>query len=160
MLSKEEIGNMSEKAKGVGNGIFGIILGAMETIFAAFLVTFALNFATMVTADFPAANYVNATYIPGLYNAAGAMILIGGLYVLIDGIKRIVDQGFATVITSKQQKTSAKLPTLNPPQVMATNVSMPTDNIDKLQKLKGMLDRELISQQEYDAQKKKIISEM
>lgn len=92
---------MAEKARGVGNGLFGIILGVLETIFASFLISFSTYFG-MWTAD--ATRYSSQSYISGIYGAATSMIMFGGVYVLLHGIKRIIDHGFAAYLASKQKE--------------------------------------------------------
>lgn len=92
---------MAEKARGVGNGLFGIILGVIETIFAAFLISFATYFG-MWTTD--VTRYTSQSYVSGIYGAATSMIMFGGVYVLLHGIKRIIDHGFTAYLASKQQR--------------------------------------------------------
>ncbi len=99
---------MAEKARGVGNGLFGIILGVIETLFASFLISFSTYFG-MWTADIT--RYSSESYIGGLFGAASSMIMFGGVYVLLHGIKRIIDHGFATYLSSKQQKEPLPPPT-------------------------------------------------
>ena len=94
---------MAEKARGVGNGLFGIILGVIETIFASFLISFSTYFG-MWTADITRYSSGSQSYIGGLFGAAGFMIMFGGVYVLLHGIKRIIDHGFAAYLASKQQR--------------------------------------------------------
>ena len=95
---------MAEKVRGVGNGLFGVILGVIEIIFASFLVSFSTYFS-MMTAEItkPLQYYTPPAYLGGLFGAAGSMIMFGGIYMLLHGVKRVVDQAFMAYISSKKQ---------------------------------------------------------
>jgi hypothetical protein len=92
---------MSEKTRGIGVSLFGIILGGIEIILAAFIVSFSTYF-TMLTADVTKASYMPA-YWSGLLGATSSLVMVGGIYVLVHGVKRIVDQTFLAYISAKQK---------------------------------------------------------
>jgi hypothetical protein len=95
---------MAEKTRGIGNGLFGVILGAIETIFGSFIISFA-TYWSMMTASITSGSYYGASYLPGMYGVTGSMISFGGIYVLLHGIKRVVDQAFMAYLAgSKKQE--------------------------------------------------------
>jgi hypothetical protein len=82
--------------------LFGIILGIIETIIASFIISFATYWSVMTST-------INSGYNPGyalgMYGTIGSLITFGGIYVLLHGIKRIVDHAFmAYVAGSKRQE--------------------------------------------------------
>jgi hypothetical protein len=101
---------MAEKAHGMTVSIFGIVLAVIELILACFIIYFAVNFSIMVSgimypyyAIYDRGMMVQPLgYLVGLLNATNALLLIGGIYVLVHAIKRIIDYIFKTYITSKQ----------------------------------------------------------
>lgn len=97
---------MAEKAHGVTVSIFGIGLAIIQVILACFIIYFAINFNIMISGiTTPAYDMVMSSpgYLVGLLNATSALLLIGGIYVLIHAIKRIIDYAFKTYIASRQQ---------------------------------------------------------
>jgi len=94
---------MAEKVRGIGNGLFGIILGIIEAIFASLIIAFAYYWNVMTSST--TSSYSSQSYYPGMYGVIGSMITFGGLYVLIHGIKRIVDNAFLAYLAgSKKQE--------------------------------------------------------
>lgn len=94
---------MAEKARGVGNGIFGMLLGAIEVIFASFFFSFATYFGVMAAEITKPTSYITyPTYYPPMLGAASSMIQFASIYVLLHGIKRIVDYGFMAYISTKK----------------------------------------------------------
>jgi hypothetical protein len=94
---------MAEKARGIGNGLFGVVLGVIETILGAFIVSFSTYWSMMISGI--TSSPYNPSYLPGMYGVVGSLITFGGLYVLLHGIKRIIDSGFMTYLsgTKKQE---------------------------------------------------------
>jgi len=95
---------MVEKAHGITVSVFGIALAVIELILACFIIYFSINFNTMISGIlYPTyAVAMIATYLVGLLNATSALLLIGGIYVLVHAIKRIIDYIFKAYIASKQ----------------------------------------------------------
>jgi len=94
---------MAEKARDVGNGIFGMLLGIIEVIFASFFFSFATYFG-MLAAEMtnPTGYSTVPSFYGGLLGAASSMILFGSIYVLLHGIKRIIDYGFIAFVSTKK----------------------------------------------------------
>jgi hypothetical protein len=101
---------VAEKAHGMTVSIFSIVLAVIELILACFIIYFAVNFSIMVSAImypyYPIYGREMMVqplgYLVGLLNATSALLLIGGIYVLVHAIKRIVDHIFKTYISSRQ----------------------------------------------------------
>ena len=95
---------MAEKARGAGVGLIGVVLGVVEIIMAAFIISFGTYFNMMVaeyTKPVPP-YYTPPAYLSGLLGAVNFLIMFGGIYVLVHAIKRIVDQGFMAYISTKK----------------------------------------------------------
>ena len=94
---------MAEKIRGAGSGLFGVILGVIEAIFASFLISFATYFNVMtVEITKPQQYYTPPAYLGGIFGAAGSMITFGGVYMMIHAVKKIVDQAFMAYLSSKK----------------------------------------------------------
>lgn len=100
---------MAEKAHGMTVSVFGIVLAVIELILALFIMYFAVNFSIMISGVIMPPIYLTPAqmvqplgYLVGLLNATSALLLIGGIYVLVHAIKRIIDYIFKTYIASKQ----------------------------------------------------------
>lgn len=95
---------MAEKAQGVGNGLFGMILGIIEVLFGSFFFSFATYFGIMaIEITKPSSYSAMPSFYSGLLGAASSMILFGSIYVLIHGIKRIIYNGFMAFLSTKKQ---------------------------------------------------------
>ena len=101
---------MAEKARGITVSIFGISLAVIQVILACFIIYFAINFSIMISGImYPTYPIYDKEmigtpgYLVGLLNATSALLLFGGIYVLVHAIKRIIDNVFRTYIASKQQ---------------------------------------------------------
>jgi hypothetical protein len=96
---------MAEKARGITVNIFGIILGVLELLLAIFIIYIAINVNIMIAQVMSSFGYyAPPAYLIGLINAAGILILLGGIYVLVYAIKRIIDHMFGVFISFKQSK--------------------------------------------------------
>lgn len=93
---------MAEKVRGIGNGLFGVILGTIETIFGSFIISFATYWSMMTASTTGGSYYPN--YLPGMYGVIGSMITFGGIYVLLHGIKRIVDNAFIAYLAGSTKQ--------------------------------------------------------
>jgi uncharacterized membrane protein len=99
---------MADKAHGVTVSIFGTVLGVIELLLALVIIYFAINFNIMVSAIImPPVVYSPGMaqtlgYVVGLLNATNALLFIGGAYVLVHAVKRIIDYIFKAYIASKQ----------------------------------------------------------
>lgn len=94
---------MAEKARGVGNGLFGMLLGVIEVIFASFFFSFATYFGMMAASiTSPQLYTVYPSFYPGLLGAASSMVQFGSIYVLLHGIKRTIDNGFIAYISTRK----------------------------------------------------------
>ena len=91
---------MAEKARGAGVGVVGVVLGVIQIIIAAFIISFGTYFNMMVS-DLTR-SVIFQQYFSGLLGAVNYLILFGGIYVLVHAIKRIVDQGFMAYISTKK----------------------------------------------------------
>ena len=101
---------MAERARGAGVSFFGVILGAVEMILGAFIISFATYFNMMVAEVTKLPAYMMPAYIGGLLGATGSLIIFGGVFVLLHAVKRIVDQAFMIYIASKKAPTSPPPP--------------------------------------------------
>jgi len=101
---------MVEKAHSMTVSIFGIVLAVIELILACFIIYFAINFSIMISGTMSPIIYGTgqirppepARYLVSLLNATSALLLIGGIYVLIHAVKRIIDHIFKAYIASKK----------------------------------------------------------
>jgi uncharacterized membrane protein len=98
-----------EKGHGLTVSAFGIVLAVFELILACFIIYFAVNFSIMISGVITPPIYLTPAqmvqplgYLVGLLNATNALLLIGGIYVLVHAIKRLIDHIFKTYIASKQ----------------------------------------------------------
>jgi len=98
---------MAEKARGAGVGIIGVILGVIQIIMAAFIISFGTYFNKMISS---LGLYGLPQYFSGLLGAVNFLILFGGIYVLVHAIKRIVDQGFMAYLSTKTPRPSPSQP--------------------------------------------------
>lgn len=100
---------MAEKARSAGLGLFGVVLGIIEVLIAAFIMSFATYF-NMMASDITKASsyYTPPLYYGGLLGAITSLIMFGGIYVLIHAIKRIVDQGFVAYLSTKMPEKTSK----------------------------------------------------
>jgi len=95
---------MAEKARGASVSIIGMVLGCVEIIIAAFIISFATSFnlwVLQITA--PTQYYTFPTYMSGLLGATASILLFGGIYVLLHAVKRIVDQGFMAYLSATKK---------------------------------------------------------
>lgn len=97
---------MSEKTRTVWGGIFGVALGMIQLIIATSIISFYIYYNMMVDELTSPTYYYEGPpgWVGGLFGSIGWMILIGGIYVLINAIKRIIDHGLAAYIASKEQE--------------------------------------------------------
>jgi cytochrome c-type biogenesis protein CcmE len=94
---------MAEKARGVTVSIFGMILGVIELLLAIFIIYVAINISILIAQVMSSFGYyAPPAYLVGLMDAAGVLILLGGIYVLVHSIKRIIDQLFMAYISLRQ----------------------------------------------------------
>jgi len=94
---------MAEKARGVTVSIFGIILGAIEVLLAIFIIYIAVNINIMIAQIMSSFGYYAPPgYLIAVTNATGVLILLGGVYVLVHAVKRIINHVFMGYISFKQ----------------------------------------------------------
>jgi hypothetical protein len=96
---------MAEKARGITVSIFGIILGVFELLLAILIIYIAINVNIMIAQVLSSFGYyVPPAYLIALVNAAGILILLGGIYVLVYAIKRIIDHMFGVFTSFKKSE--------------------------------------------------------
>ena len=91
---------MAEKARGAGVGLIGAVLGIVEIILAAFIISFGTYFNMMVAEITKVPG--TPAYLSGLLGAVNFLIMFGGIYVMVHAIKRIVDQGLMAYVSTKK----------------------------------------------------------
>jgi hypothetical protein len=97
-----------EKAHNITMSVFGIVLAVIELILACVIIYFSINFNLLISGIIGYSVYGVAQmmtqplgYLVGLLNATGALLLLGGIYVLVHAIKRLIDNIFKSYIASK-----------------------------------------------------------
>jgi hypothetical protein len=93
-----------EKAHNLTMSSFGIVLAVIELILACVIIYFSINFSIMISGlypVYPTEMMQPLGYLVALLNATRALLLLGGIYVLVHAIKRLIDNIFKVYLASK-----------------------------------------------------------
>lgn len=93
---------MAEKPRTYGVAILEIVLGIIQLIIASGIFSVHVYYDMMLL-EMEEYN-IEPTWMKGLYDAIGFIILFGAIYVLIHAIRRIVDHGLAAYVASKKEE--------------------------------------------------------
>lgn len=95
-------GRISEKTHVYSVALFEVILGVLQLIIGATMLSFYTYWLMMIANIGRAAYMYSPDYLTGMLGAGGSIILFVGIYVLIHAVRRIIDHGLAAYIASKK----------------------------------------------------------